>query len=85
MNAEIIQGMICNSTWKDVENEQVFQFSDAKNVLINGKDFLEYSLGYIDNKFVLQVGSENNYILEYVNDFVLYLDDGKKKIKIMPD
>jgi hypothetical protein len=85
MNIETIHGMINNSTWTDKASKRVYRFANGKDLSINGKNHLEYSLNTLDNKIILELGSEKKYFVDYVNDFNLWLSNGEEKFKIMPE
>ena len=85
MNIETIQGMINNSTWTNPENKHVYQFCNGRDLILDGKDHVSYSLNYSENKVVLQLGPKKKYFIEYINDFILSLYNNEEKFVIMPE
>ena len=85
MNAEIINGMISNSSWIDPVNKSVFKFSDGNNLIINGRNQKKYCLGYSGNKIIFQIGSSQFYYIDYINDFILNFYNEAEKFSITPE
>ena len=83
MTKEIINKMIDNSSWIDIKNNIIYKFTNRKNLLINGKSNLQYTLDSLGNKIVLQLGT-NLYMVKYVNDFILDLCNDIENIRITP-
>ena len=85
MNLHTINSLINNSTWLDNEKQVVFQFSNGKDLSINGKNHIEYHLNSIGKKTVIQLGPRGKYTVEFINDFTLYLQNDNEKLKLMPE
>jgi hypothetical protein len=85
VNIEIINKMINNSTWICPKSSNTFKFTNGKDLSINGKNHLNYTLTAVDNKIVIQIGSNKSYYVDYVNDFNLYLYNSNEKFWIVPE
>jgi hypothetical protein len=84
MEIEIIKGMIDNSTWIDPEKQTTYKFAENNQLFINGKNHMQYNVKKSKNQILIQLGSGSMYIIEYVNDFILYLHNFKERFMITP-
>jgi hypothetical protein len=85
MNINTINSLINNSSWTDFENRIVYNFSNGKDLEINGQNHLNYLIRCANNEIKIQLGEEKTYSVEYVNDFNIKLHNGKETIRLMPD
>jgi hypothetical protein len=85
MNIETIRKVINNSTWVSNENNTIFEFSNGKDLSINGKNHLQYSLSFADNRVVIQMGVIRKYYVDFINDFTLCLYNDNEKFRISPE
>ncbi len=85
MSTEIINGMISNSSWIDPVNKSIFKFSDGNNLIINGKNQIQYSLSYSGGKIIFKCGSNQSYFVDYINDFILNFYNDLEKFSITPE
>jgi hypothetical protein len=85
MNIKTINTLINNSSWADPESRIVYNFSNGKDLSINGKDHLNYFIKAVNKKIEIQIGDEKRYIIEYVNDFSIKLHNEKETIRLRPD
>ena len=85
MDIGIINEVINNSTWISPESSNTFKFTNGKELCINGKNNLNYTLNIVDNKIVLQLGTNKSYYIDYVNDFFLWLYNNSEKFRIVPE
>ena len=85
MNVETIKGMLSNSTWKDNENRTIYQFSNERDLSINGKNHLQYSISSIHGKALMHIGPDKKYTVEYINDFILKLYSNSEQLSLMPE
>lgn len=84
MAIEIIKKMITNSTWIDPQKQVIYKFSENNQLCINGKNHLQYLVKKRNNQVVLQLGSAQMYVIEYVNDFILQVYSNEEKFVITP-
>ena len=84
MAIDIIKKMITNSTWIDPEKKIVYKFCENNQLCINGKTHLQYLVKKRNNKIILQLGSAQMYVIEYVNDFILHFYSKEEKFEITP-
>lgn len=85
MNIKTINSLINNSVWSDPESRIVYDFSNGKDLSINGQNHLNYFIERINKKVEIQIGDEKRYLIEYVNDFNLKLYNEKEVIRLKPD
>ena len=84
MDTNIIKGMINDSTWTNPDNSNVYKFSKGRELAINGKNHLQYSLHSLENKTVLKLDKHGQYYVDYVNDFILKLYNDSEIFSITP-
>ena len=85
MNIKTINNLINDSTWADPENRIVYNFSNGKDLTINGRDHLHYFIKGVNKKIEIQIGDETRYLIEYINDFTLELHNEQETIRLIPD
>ena len=84
-NIDIVNAMINNSTWSDLEKRKVYKFENGRDLWINGNKHLTYVLDSTGDKVKIKLGAIGFYFVEYVNDFTLYLYNDKEQFKLMPE
>jgi hypothetical protein len=85
VDIEIINRVIDNSVWISPESSNTFKFAKGRELIINDKNNLNYTLSTIDNKIVMQLGTNKRYYIDYVDDFTLCLYNGSEKFRIVPE
>ena len=80
-----IKCMINNSTWISHEKNTVYRFINNSHLSINGKNHLRYSINTCNNYIEIQLGSQEKYQIEYVNDFILKIFNTNESFNIMPE
>jgi hypothetical protein len=84
MNRTIIEGMINNSTWTNPDNNKIYKFSNGRELAINGKNHLQYSLQSLENKTVLNLENQGLFYVDYINDFNLKLYNDTEIFSLTP-
>jgi hypothetical protein len=85
INIETIHSVIDNSTWVSNNQSSIFKFGKGNDLSINGKEKKPYSLSYDHDKIVMQMGTEESYYIDYVNDFILNFYNGNDKFRLTPE
>ncbi|NJO91880.1 MAG: hypothetical protein HC831_25130 [Chloroflexia bacterium] len=85
MNKNTIERMLNNSSWINPEEKIVYKFINAGFLSINGAEYLPYSINSVNNRIVLQIGTDKSYNVEFVNDFILRLYNNKESFRITPE
>jgi hypothetical protein len=85
MNKDTIYNMISNSTWVCKDNHNVFKFSSGNSLSINGKNHLQYSLIHLENRIVIQMGAEESYYVDFIDDFTLCFYNNNERFRITPE
>jgi hypothetical protein len=84
-NVSLIRNLINDSTWVRKETNTTLQFSNGKDLAINGQNHMVYSLKSVDNKTIIQLDKERVYYIDFVNDFTLSLHNQHEQFQINPE
>lgn len=84
MNASIIQQMIQDSIWQDVQNETVYKFTKEKELYINDTVKLYYTVKVKNNKVSIVLNNQESYYIDYINDFILNFYNNNKAFRLIP-
>jgi hypothetical protein len=82
---KLIRDVINNSTWVNRETKMTLRFSNGKDLAINGKNHMVYSLKSIADKTIIKLGYEKSYYVDFINDFTLSLYNQQEQFQITPE